>query len=506
MNGEQNTHFHPQSGFFIWDGPFNERHVPEQAGFKFHTELGKWATASPFVAYMLAPELPELQHIRSRIRASKARESAIVIPLPDGRTLRPFQIAGVAFCRSRRVSYNGDDMGVGKSIQAIAQANIQGHQKCLVICPAHLRVNWQREVEDWFIGNPAAWSFISYEHAANNASRLKQSGPYDFLVLDECHYLKEATSERSRRILGTSSIEPLTRFAKQILLLSGTPLPNRVTECWTLLRALNPTAIQDCLSFFDFASRFSHLVPDGEGGFTPRGSRNEAELSVRLRGTFFIRRTKAEVLPQLDAAKRYQMVILEPDGETEKVLAKEAPFSASEIIKHGVPDGSPLAEIRREMGLAKLPAALRYIESVLEGQPGKLAVFAYHRDMLLELHAVLRARYGAVLVIGGLGDRKRQEAVDAFQGDSGTRVFIGQLTAAGTGLTLTAAARLIRVEASWVPGENQQVEDRVARLGQEADELLVEDLVVRGSLDAMILGSAARKSGSTGKVLDGGQI
>jgi SWI/SNF-related matrix-associated actin-dependent regulator 1 of chromatin subfamily A len=153
------------------------------------------------------------------------------------------------------------------------------------------------------------------------------------------------------------------------------------------------------------------------------------------------------------------------------------------------------------MGLAKLPAALRYIEAVLGDGVEKLAVFAFHRDVLLELHAALRSRFGAVLVLGGLSDKKRQEAVDAFQRDTSTRVFVGQLTAAGTGLTLTAANRLIRVEASWVPGENSQVEDRVARLGQEADSLLIEDLVVRGSLDAMILGSAARKSSSTGKVL-----
>ena len=500
MNGNDHVHFDPATRLYVWSGPHAERHTPERAGFVFNESIRKWATVSPFIAFQLSPSLPELGFIAARLKASQARSTAIEVPCPAGRKLCDFQKAGIAYAHASKVVYFGDEPGVGKTPQIICLANLERYTNCLAIVPAHLRENWKREIVNWYIGDPRNWRVESYEYAERHTSRLKLTH-YDMIAFDEAHALKETTSSRSKKILGTSSIEPLTLFGKKIVFASGTPLPNRVAEIWPVLRANAPWVIKDCLSFRDFVTRFSYFVQTDDGRLVTRGVQREEELYTRLRGSILVRRKKSDVLSQLPE-KMYRLVVYPPDAETSKVLVKEKAFSAAEILRNGAPAGSPAADIRKEMAIAKTGLAARYLSDVLDGGEQKVVAFGHHRELLLALKELL-ARYKPVLVIGGLSDKVRQAAVDAFQNDPSVRLFLGGITACGTGVTLTAASRLVRLEGSWVAGENQQCEDRIHRMGQIAKSVVVEDLVVEKSLDAQILGCAARKSRDVSGVLDG---
>lgn len=503
MNGTQKVHFHPQSRLYLWDGPFNERHIPEQAGFKFHAGLNKWATASPFVAYMLAPSLPELSHIAARIKASRATDSAIQIPLPAGRKLFPYQKAGIAFARSCPACLIADEPGLGKTCQAIGLANLQGHSNNLIISPAHLSANWEREIGDWYTGNTSGWQAVSYEHATQNASRLYLGGPFDLVVIDEAQFLKSPDSQRSKAILGTRFIRPLIYKAKQVLFLSGTPIPNWIVELWPVLRATNPIAIADCLTFEQFGTRFTNPYFNEErGALQYKGVRRAEELSVRLRGTFMVRRLKKDVLPQLPQ-KQYKLVVFPQNETTATIIEQERPFSASEVIRHGVPAGSPLAELRRQMGEAKLPQAVEYAVGLYRAGARKLLFFAHHRSVVEGMaRGLTAAGYPTVTIIGGQTKRARRKAEEAFKTDPAVPGLSANLEAGGTGLNLVEADQVVRVEADWRPDKNEQPEDRICRIGQTAKELWIHDLVVEGSLDALILSASARKAVAAKKVLD----
>lgn len=504
MNATQShTRFDPASRLFLWEGPHAERSRPQEAGFTFDASLRKWATASPFIAYMLAPELPELRHIAVRLQASYARESAIQIPLPAGRKLFPYQIAGVAFVRPLPAALIADAPGLGKTVQAIGLANLQGHKNNLVVSPAHLTSNWEREVNDWYTGNPTDWKAVSYEHATQNTSRLYQRGPFDLVVIDEAHFLKSPESGRSKAILGTQFIRPLIYKAKQVLFLSGTPIPNWIIELWPILRATNPAAIADCLSLTQFGNRFTKpYFNEDRGVIQYKGVRRANELSVRLRGTFMVRRLKRDVLPQLPQ-KQYKLVVFPQNETTATIIEQERPFSAAEVIRHGVPEGSPLAELRRQMGEAKLPQAVEYAVGLYRAGARKVLFFAHHRTVVEGMaRGLTAAGYPTLTIIGGQTKKARQRIVDAFRTDPAVPGLSLNLEAGGTGLNLVEADQVVRVEADWRPDKNEQPEDRICRIGQTARELWIHDLVVEGSLDAMILGTAARKDVVAKSVLD----
>ncbi|MDA8113545.1 MAG: SNF2-related protein [Acidithiobacillus sp.] len=323
----------------------------------------------------------------------------------------------------------------------------------------------------------------------------------DGVLVHNCHAIKNADTQRTKLILGSGKEWRGLVDKTPSIFLTGTPVPNgRPSEMWPVIFRCAPEII-DYMKYWTFVDRFCLVQDDGQGGVLIRGAKRQAELYARLRGSgFMIRRLKEDVLKDLPP-KQYKMVVFPADSETRKVLHKESAFSADEILRHGVPVGSALPEYRREMGIAKVPQAVEYIRDMLEGGVEKVVVFAHHVEVIGLLRQALE-EYGVEVITGATSAAARQAAVDQFQKDPARRVFIGNIIAAGVGTTLTAAQDVVLVEASWVPGENDQAIDRLHRIGQ-IGSVLAHILVVEGSLDAKILGSAAHKAGDVGKILDG---
>ncbi len=396
----------------------------------------------------------------------------------------------------------------GKSAQSLTIAKQLGFKRLLVICPASLRLNWLREIAMWH-GGPAmavldgkaklysdASVVISY-----NLVGMVKTQPFDFIIIDESHNCRNADTQRTKLILGSNKTDRGLVDKTPSIFLTGTPVPNgRPSEMWPIIYRCAPEII-DYMKYWTFVDRFCLVQDDGQGGVLIRGAKRQAELYARLRGSgFMIRRLKADVLKDLPP-KQYKMVVFPADSETKKILHKESAFSADEIIKHGVPVGSALPEYRREMGIAKVPQAVEYIRDMLDSGVEKVVVFAHHVEVIGLLREALQD-YGVEVITGATSATARQQACDSFQKDPARRVFIGNILAAGVGVTLTAAQDVVLVESSWVPGENDQAIDRLHRIGQ-IGSVLAHILVVEGSLDAKILGSAAHKAGDVGKILDG---
>jgi SWI/SNF-related matrix-associated actin-dependent regulator of chromatin subfamily A-like protein 1 len=424
--------------------------------------------------------------------------------------LYPFQEEGIWFALEREGVLLADEMGLGKTIQAIGLINRDPTlRKIIIVCPASMRIPWRRELERWLnrpfsiavVGVDVGFVqtlfskdvlIINYDRLSRFTAELS-ARTYDLCVLDECHYVKSLEAKRTGAALGIK--------ARRRLALSGTPILNRPIEIYPVLSWLLP---QDWPSegYFDFAQRYCGAYHNGFG-WDFSGASNLAELSSRLHSSVMIRRTKAQVLPQLPEKIRTVVELYPASAEIKRTIKQE--LDAYEVrflkVNHSSINWDDLARVRHQTALAKVPLIVQYVTEVLEGGVQKIVVFAHHRDVIAQLVEGLSS-YRPVTLIGGMGPQERQDSIDAFQKDPSVRVFIGNIQAAGNGITLApASSRCIFAELSWTPAEITQCEDRLHRIGTK-DSVHVQHLVLEGSLDAMMVKVLIKKQRILDAVLE----
>ena len=519
---------HKEGSRYVADSLFEERHLLKAARWRWDPDDRRWWTDDPQRAARLAgyaddgvrSELATLDQARRDVlAASAATDADVVIPVPEGLELLPFQKAGVAYAAKRTHVLIGDEMGLGKTIQAIALAGLMPAQaRILVICPASLRLNWKREWQKWDVhgrsvevagrkGWPACQVVIlNYDVVTKYAAELRAS-EWDLVVCDEAHYMKNPKARRTQMVLGHEAKDPQASVdripAKRGVFLTGTPILNRPIELWTLVNVLDPAGLGR--SFFGFAARYCGACHNGYG-WDFSGASNLEELQERLRLAGMVRRLKSEVLAELPP-KRRQVIELAANG-AEALVSRQNELSARyekrmeeleaavELAKAGTDEEweqalralnegrgaafAEMAETALALGVAKVPHVIEFIEETL-GEQEKVVIFAQHHkviDALMDAFA-----QSAVRLRGDDSLEARQRAVDRFQSDPTCTVFVGSIHAAGVGITLTAASRVLFAELDWVPANLSQAEDRLHRIGQ-SNSVLVQHLVFDNSLDA----------------------
>lgn len=501
------------------------------------TEADPPAAQAPQAAFQ-APELPP----------TPTPEPAF--PAPEGRAYLPYQIEGIRYLLDHPRTLLADEPGLGKTIQVLGAYNAApAIRSMLVVCPATLRLNWRDEAQRW-LTRPATVYVVDDKHPTPpegseivivNYDRLK--GPclaallartWDALVLDEAHYVKERTARRTKACLGywdkakKAVVPGLAQRAARLWVLTGTPIPNRVEEIHNVLAALAPREYGYWQRFVErYCDGHKEKVARGKVVWITSGASNLDELRTRLRATVMFRRLKADVLRDLPA-KRRQVVVLPPNGAA-GVLAAEADAAAEHLarierleavaaaaqaagddtayeraaaaLRHGYTVAfEECSAVRHEVALAKAPAVVEHVTDLLEGGTAKVVVFAHHRDVEDLLVAGLAA-YSPVMLRGGDDAEAKRAAIARFQADPECRVFVGAITAAGTGITLTAASTVVFAELDWVPGTVSQAEDRCHRIGQH-DSVLVQHLVFDGSMDAKIVQTLTAKQAVACAALD----
>jgi SWI/SNF-related matrix-associated actin-dependent regulator 1 of chromatin subfamily A len=301
------------------------------------------------------------------------------------------------------------------------------------------------------------------------------------LIVDEAYYAKNYKAKRTKVLM------QLIKATSNVSLLTGTPIVNRPVELWTLLYSIGATK----LGYFEFGMKYcaGWRTPWNTYDFT--GSSRSAELAALLK-PFMLRMTKAECLKDLPS-KTYR--VIELDLPVDK---REKAFDQRQIDK---PDSIPfeaISDILKLNAERKLPDAITYIKDCLE-QTDKVVVFAHHIHIIDGLMDGLK-EFNPVKVTGSVKNEDRQTAVDTFQADSKCRVFVGNIKAAGVGLTLTAASHVIFVEASWSPADIQQAADRCHRIGQK-DNVTVDLLTISESIDSLVLHSVLTKMGVIDRII-----
>lgn len=410
-----------------------------------------------------------------------------------------------------------DEMGLGKTIQFLASFR-RNHKSCtptVVVCPASLKWNWAREAM-MHIGcraevlegrTPPPSSrlhprhrllVLNYEILPYWMDWLKDLDP-QLVGIDECQYIKNREAQR------TQAVKELCRGIPHVVMMSGTPLTSRPAELWPALNILQPGVFD---AFTTYA--WDYCQPRmGRRGWEYKGATNLDELHETLETTCMIRRRKVDVLDQLPEKTRVVIPFELPRKSYAEYTYAEMNFTrwlAKTKGKARARRASKAAQLTRLGYLKRLAAELKYkqtvewIDTFFDESDGKLVVFGIHQRIIKPLVE----RYGklAVFVDGSVTGRKRQVAVDKFQENANTRLFIGNLKAAGVGLNLTAAHTVGFGELGWTPGEHTQGEDRIHRIGQR-DAATCYYLVARGTIEEDLCRILQEKQAILEATLDG---
>lgn len=411
-----------------------------------------------------------------------------------------FQRVGASWLSSRPHALLADEMGLGKTVQVVRACDRIDAKEILVVCPAVARTNWLREFEKWTLRcGPFHVRAVSYEYVTENSANLKKT---DVLVIDEVHYAKSLEAKRSQAIFGAGG---LVHRTDRVWALSGTPAPNNASELWILLYTFGATS----LSFGAFVQRFCLTVHTGFGnGFKIVGTKKEfiPELRELLR-KIMLRRLKKDVLKDLPPLL-YSVTTVEPgfvsrtDFTEEDRRKLEVEVKALELKLNTSQEEISVLEalaqsvstLRRYTGLQKVYPASEMIAGELEcGLLDKVVIFAIHKKVIQKLFERLSEITDCAVVTGETLPKVRQSRIDQFQNSPHCRVFIGNIQAAGTNLTLTAAHQVVMVEQSWVPGENSQAAQRCHRIGQDKP-VNVRFIALNNAMDERITQVLNRKS------------
>ena len=452
------------------------------------------------------------------------------IPVPPGLAYLPFQIDCIKQAREWENLLIADEQGLGKTIEASGILNDSQWRRALLICPASLRLNWQRELAKW-LAEPrsiaiadrrdpcpgADVAIASYDHAARWGESLK-ARPWDWLVCDECQAMSNPRSLRAVQILGRRRyrklppVEPIAAARK--LFLTGTPIVNRPLDIQPVLAAIDRWHWGDRLGF---ARRYC-AGRATRWGWDLSGDSRLRELERRLRHSCMVRRRKADVLAELPPKRRQ---IVELPAESAAAAAIEAERCALGLETAALLDATTpreravaverlaaaarlrfneIAAARKAIGLAKVEAACEFAISIAESG-SKAVLFAHHLAVIDAIAERLGSRFKTVALDGRRSASERDRAVRDFQhGDAS--FFVGGIRAAGVGLTLTAAQDVVFAELDWAPGQMAQCEDRIHRIGQRGSALS-RWLVLEGSVDALVCETLHSKSEVIDEALDG---
>jgi SWI/SNF-related matrix-associated actin-dependent regulator of chromatin subfamily A-like protein 1 len=414
-------------------------------------------------------------------------------------------------------SYLGFDMGLGKSAVALETAKKRNVSRLMILCPAVGRLSWVKECARWWPGKPVlvvskpgdltvprpenvilivAYSSLSMSKSGgfDYVAALKQWGAFDMTVIDEAHNLKNPGAIRTKAVL--IDLKPILGWC---LPMSGTPVPNHPGELFPILRVLFPDTIRKpdgkVMKQYEFEEAYCDIDMRWFNGREVRqikGGKNLDMLKKRL-APYMIRLTKKQALPQL------------PDMsfDTYPVSAPNAPLwnidtgrFTDDAFLSLLRDNPQLMRLRRMLGEAKVRGSVEAVSDMLENCKRKVLVFAHHTSVIDGLIQGL-LEYGVVSITGSTSAGLRTQAIDAFLNNPNIRVFVGNIQAAGTSITLVGPSAEVSdvffVEADWSPGNNVQAASRIHRIGQK-DAVQVWFITAHGTYDDRIQDILTRKA------------
>ena len=526
---------------FIYD-PVKVKAVKQIPSVTWYAKTKAWrapiASLSEVIAWAnkFRENLPEelvqmasqLKHAHNTaVQASRATEGTVEVA---GLPLLPYQRAGVEYAAAARRCFIADDMGLGKTLQAIATLEyVMDSYPAVVMCPSNLVLNWKKEYAKWLpdrtvsvITNRKDFPEDAYDILvvgyANISHWEKQLMGHQSYVLDESHYIKSPTAQRTKAAIKITKSAPRGGI---VLCLTGTPITNRPAEYGPQLDALGK--LDDFGGLWGFYRRYCNAFRDRFGQWNISGNSHMQELNEKLRGNCYIRRTKDQVMTDLPpvrhnpvlvsgteaAMKEYRKAeanIVEYLVQRARQIAEElglSPHSAAVIARIKAESNQALVEmsvLRRLSAKAKMEAAKEIIEQHIESG-NKVVIAAHHRDIVDEL----AKKFGDLRIQGGMSLEDVEAAKSRFQNEPvGTApVIVLSIQAAKTGHTLTASQDCLFMELPWTPSDLDQTYSRLHRLGQQGS-VTVTYLLCEGTIDEHIYNLIEQKRSVVNAVTEGG--
>jgi SNF2 family DNA or RNA helicase len=542
--------YHPGKGFFTLHA-----YASEAARLKIEHGLDRSVQAStPQVSCLYTPEpyaavafinyatpaaARELNPIAREIAASWRYEplssSWPSYLCPDTETPYPLQLANIEYIERRQHALCADEPGIGKTGTANMWANKIAYEECrrpydfraLAVVPASIRLQWAQQIRRWstipdvkisvcssarrgiaHTRNEVHWTILSYEGASTRQAFeaiIEQQCNYDLAVFDEAHKLKTPSTGRTRAILGAADrASSISQRARHILALSGTPIPNRPREAYTLAKALSWEHI-DFASERAFRERFNPVRARhnkyGSVVGSEEGVGRTHELQARLR-QFMVRHLFHEAFPQLRLPV-YDIIQAEKTGPVRQALEAEKLLDIDPETFQGADgkiDGA-VSTARLMMGKAIAPQAVNYLKMLHEGGEDKILVFYWHREVGDILQKGLD-KFGCARIDGSTSPGNIAKQLDWFINGNASFI-VGQIMVLGTGHDglQKASRRAVAAEPHWVLGDTEQAFRRLYRLGQ-TNEVLADILVAPDSLAEKVLATALRKGAIVHQALD----
>ena len=386
-----------------------------------------------------------------------------------------------------------DDMGLGKTTSTIIAALETGAKKVLIICPATLKINWKREIENYsdrpiFIAEGKQFStehdfvIINYDIIKNFHDLKKKdesqilASNFDLVVIDEAHYIKNAQAQR------TKLINDIVKKVDRLWLLTGTPMTSRPIDYFNLLNLVDSPVSRNWMAYVIRYCNGYQFKAGSRKVWNVMGASNLEELRDRTM-SLTLRRLKEDVLDLPDKiitpvylrlkSNEYEEVM----GEYYNWYEKNPEESKSLTVQF-----TKLTKVRQIIADEKITQTIELAENIIE-QGKKVIIFCNFTDSLNKICE----HFGksAVKVDGSMTKPERQNSVDGFQDNEKIRVFVGNIKAAGVGITLTAAEAVIFNDISFVPGDMSQAEDRAYRYGQK-NNVLVYYPIFDNTIEAII--------------------
>lgn len=368
-----------------------------------------------------------------------------------------------------------DDMGLAKTGSSIIASIEANPNKTLVICPASLKQNWKREIEIYSnksiyicegknYDDSADYVIINYDIIKNFHSlkskeeSIIQKSKFDLVIIDECHYIKNPQASR------TKLINDICKDIKKIWLLTGTPLTSRPIDYFNLLSLVDSPVSKNWMAYVKrYCAGYQFNVGMNKV-WNVNGASNLDELRERT-VPLLLRRLKENVLDLPEKiitpiylrlkSKEYEDVMGEY-FEWVKNNPKESKSLSVQFTK--------LMKVRQIIANEKIKSTIELIENTLE-QERKVIVFSNFTNSLDKIYEHFKKI--AVKLDGSSSMKQRQESVDEFQTNDKIKVFVGNIKAAGVGITLTSADVVVFNDLSFVPADHSQAEDRAYRIGQK---------------------------------------
>jgi SWI/SNF-related matrix-associated actin-dependent regulator of chromatin subfamily A-like protein 1 len=425
---------------------------------------------APLAAEVLERLMSERRAAAEAVGRSRARsadpiaETAAVL----GGELAPYQWAGVRYVLDARRAFLADEQGLGKTVEALAALETDGGFPAVVVCPASMKLVWEREAAHWLphrtcsivsgraaLPAPSEITILNYELVAAHRSELGRRRP-EALVVDESHLCKNPRAKRTQAV---------RRLAEAVnpdglrLALTGTPVLNHAEELIAQLRVIG--RMDDFGSGARFAREF-------------RGIHSEERLHWHLRRRCFVRRLKSEVLTQLPP-KRRVVIPMSLTNTREYRLAEHdviewlrtQPLDLAELDARvsatlRAERLAQLTALQRLAARGKTAAGVAWIDDFLASGEA-LVVFARHKEVQ---QAVLRQFPNAAHLLGDDALADRERSIEAFQRANGPQLIVCATRVAAQGITLTRASNVCFLELEWTPAMHDQAEDRCHRLGQ----------------------------------------